>query len=81
LGFWLPRAFAAVAVRAAVGGSAGAGGLTTYNQKIRPDYDRCFPPAKRLMALQRGSKILRRIAGAEDTNDARSVRGNDADDR
>ena len=34
--------------------------------KFAADYDRCFPPAKRLMALQRGSKILRRIAGAED---------------
>jgi hypothetical protein len=45
--------------------------------KFATDYDRCFPPAKRLMALQRGSKILRRIAGAEDTNDARSVRGNE----
>src|SRR5262249_7441121 len=37
--------------------------------------------ATRLMVQQRGSKILRRIAGAEDTNDARSVRGNDADER
>jgi hypothetical protein len=67
--FACPRASAAVAVRAPLMGRPALVASTTYNHSPPTMID---ASRRRLMALQRGSKISRRIAGAEDTMRNRS---------